>query len=600
MNQLFGKKALSVLLVLVLLMTTFAGCAKDGEESKETTKESTVKETSKSDDDKEDVTVEATEERVTITMQTSAFEKTFAAGLQDDPVAKFLEEKFNINLEIIPENSIADVKAKLAAQMATRDLPDIVYVEDDEMKKQMVTSRLALDLAPYKDQLADVEANRPGSFKFFENKYSVDIDNAPVEGLYFIGLGGTQGNLYRSKVGFYVRWDLYEQLGYPEINTYDDYITLAKDMLALEPENADGKPNYGISGWFGQAGGFGPWAINSTFQWDKGGLSNPSKNYFVDFETYEMTPELTDGDSFFWDKVEWWNKAYREGIVDPNSFIQKWPEYLENVGNQNRIMIGWADFAIQGGEAQFVAEGTPEKGYVALPSPMTDRSVTMMASYFSSGNRMYMISETCEHPEKAVELMNYLASWEGTMLIYNGIQGETWDIVDGEVVLFDETIKGLEEDPDYALKTGMNKYNNIAGMGAVDFWPEHNVPAKLSFLPSVLKTKVTQVESSACEYYGVDYPGQIVSAGKDEVVLGTDQQYIDYMALPAEVGEVSERMKEISAQMQEMHFTDYYEAILAESEEDFEKIKAELIDKAIKLGGQELFEYELERFNSVK
>lgn len=595
-QELFGKKVLSLILVLILVMTTFSGCAKDGDETSNT-QTTTTKSDSGTTDDGDGV---AAEERITLTMQTSSFEKTFAAGRQDDPVIKYIEDKLNINIEVIPENSIADIKAKLAAQMASRDLPDIVYVEDDEMKKQLVSSRLAIDLTPYKEQLSNVEANRPGSFDFFESKYSVDIDNNPVDGLYFVGLGGTQGNLYRNKVGFYVRWDLYEQLGYPEITSYDDYITLAQDMLALEPTNADGKPNYGISGWFGQSGGFGPWAMNSQFQWDRGGLIDPTKNNFVDFETYEMTPALTDGDSIFWDSVEWWNKAYRAGIVDPNSFIQKWPEYLENVGNQNRNMIGWADFAIQGGEAQFIAEGTPEKGYVALPSPLTDRSVTMMASYFSAGNRMYMVSESCEYPEKAVELLNFLASWEGTMLIYNGVQGDTWDIVDGQPVIFEETVASLEADPDFVLKSGMNKYNNIAGMGSVDFWPEYNVPAKLTFLPEVLATKVTQVEASACEYYDVDYPGQIVSAGKEEVILGTDQQYIDYMSLPEATGEEAERMKEISALMQDMAFTEYYTAILAESEEEFAQIKADLIEKAVKLGGTELYEYQLARYNSVK
>jgi len=155
----------------------------------------------------------------------------------------------------------------------------------------------------------------------FRQKYSLDIDNKLADGLYFVGLGGSIGNPYRPKVGFYVRWDLYKKLGYPKIETFEDFIPVVKRMLQFEPMNKDGKQNYGVSAWFGQGGEFGVWSLRSPFYFYSGYIA--SLFYEIDEDTDDIKPTMTDANSMFWKGIEWWNKAYRAGIVDPDAFVQK-------------------------------------------------------------------------------------------------------------------------------------------------------------------------------------------------------------------------------------------------------------------------------------
>lgn len=592
------RKTVAVMLILAIvisMMMSMTGCQGDDKASEKATGgETSQKETSNKSSESEDTN--ASEEPTVITIYADNFEKTFAAGFQDDPVMKAIEEKLNVKIDITPGNAVADYNAKLTAMMASRDLPDIVYVGDENIRRQMVSSKLALNLEPYMDKLNHVEDNRPGSFDRLSTKYSVDIDGNPVDGLHFIGLSGSGGNMYTPTVGFYVRWDLYKQLGYPEIKSYDDYIPLAKQMMELEPTNKNGKKNYGISAWFGEGGGWASWSLSIPFQWDAAIYSHPDQNREFDWETDDIQPSLTNPDSIFWTGVEWWNKAYREGIVDPDAFTQKWADYLDNVDKENRAMMAWAEFELNNGKATFATDGETEKGYIALPSPMTDRKARVMTSYASEGPRTYMINADSENIDKAVEVLNFLASWESTILIMNGIEGENWEMVDGKPQMKAETIEQLGSDPDYNLKSGVFKYHNMSGMGTTDIWPEYDVPARFTFMPNAFAKQLIPVEADACEYFGVDFPAQIVTQGKDITESNVGDRFIRFNNLPNEGGEVSERNKEISAKLLEIQNKDVYTAVLAETAEEFEKIKAELIEKAVKVGGVELFEYQKERF----
>ena len=73
-------------------------------------------------------------------------------------------------------------------------------------------------------------------------------NNQQVNGkLYFIHnpVGIFSYDPLKSQVAPYIRWDLYKKLGYPKIDSIDDYIPILQKMMELEPTNAEGKKNYG-------------------------------------------------------------------------------------------------------------------------------------------------------------------------------------------------------------------------------------------------------------------------------------------------------------------------------------------------------------------
>jgi hypothetical protein len=45
-------------------------------------------------------------------------------------------------------------------------------------------------------------------------------------------------------------------------------------------------------------------------------------------------------------------------------------------------------------------------------------------------------------PEAAIRLFDYCASFDGVELLYNGIEGEDWNMVNGTPVFTDEIVQG--------------------------------------------------------------------------------------------------------------------------------------------------------------
>lgn len=71
------------------------------------------------------------------------------------------------------------------------------------------------------------------------------------------------------------------------------------------------------------------------------------------------------------------------------------------------------------------------------------------------------ITKRSKHPDRAVRLVAYLSSDEGQMLTWFGVEGQTYQLVNGKVQFTDEYLKMNQDEPDMAKK--------VYGLGT--FWP---------------------------------------------------------------------------------------------------------------------------------
>lgn len=82
----------------------------------------------------------------------------------------------------------------------------------------------------------------------------------------------------------------------------------------------------------------------------------------------------------------------------------------------------------------------PEQTYIAVDGPKNSNGDNPT---FSGGNiggwTQTFITTSTEEPQKAMELITYLTSHYGTMVATFGVEGETYNIVDGQVEYSEET-----------------------------------------------------------------------------------------------------------------------------------------------------------------
>ncbi len=159
-----------------------------------------------------------------------------------------------------------------------------------------------------------------------------------------------------------VRWDLYEELGYPEIKNLYDYIDVLGQMVALEPTNKDGLKNYALGLFF--ADSWGSIVLDNPEHFIRG-YSHNTIAYF-DMDCNFAGERLTDPDSIFWEMAAVYNYAYRKGLLDPESITMKYLDFNDKV-NAQRYMGGGPYWMYAGCNDTFAADGTPEKGIMPVP-----------------------------------------------------------------------------------------------------------------------------------------------------------------------------------------------------------------------------------------
>ena len=195
-----------------------------------------------------------------------------------------------------------------AAGLSGGDLPDIVFTKNN--LSTILENGVALDVDPYLPEFCP-------NFLRGDTRLSYDVLkqlDREHDGFYFfpakIGYNGVGYDNKMSQRGYIVRWDYYKELGYPPINSEDDYLSVLLQMHKNHPFTEEGYPTYlyGTSNFSG---------YDTSFR------AELSLDYWVAYKYQNniFTNEIYDGfidtaHSKWWSSTAWENKLYRAGKAD--------------------------------------------------------------------------------------------------------------------------------------------------------------------------------------------------------------------------------------------------------------------------------------------
>jgi ABC-type glycerol-3-phosphate transport system substrate-binding protein len=386
---------------------------------------------------------------------------TASIGISDDAVGNYIKEKTGVSLDI-SALSDSDFVDAMNTKISAGDLPDIMYTHPSgAMFNSLLTAGAALpldglltpencpDLLSDKASLAMIEANRLMS---------------PDGKLYTIGLQkGTNDSGNGTMFGPYIRWDLYKQLGYPEIKTYVDLANALIEMQRLEPETAEGLPTYSnaaFQGGFVYPGVMGMNYLSGLFPVDWG-----TNMLLADISTgLPLTAnQLYDPDSQYWKSIEYFNILSRSGTFDPDSFTQG-IDVMTSKGNAGQYMAVCASWLADSANAFFESSGQPEKCMIELPASTFGFTSISLFSNMAQGERNYAINSKCAYPERAIQLLDFLNSYEFSFIANNGLEGTNWNMSDGVPTPTPEFLAMTQEELDAQARTsGVFAYQKLAG-----------------------------------------------------------------------------------------------------------------------------------------
>ncbi|MCD9025044.1 extracellular solute-binding protein [Cohnella silvisoli] len=508
-----------------------------------------------------------------------------------DPVAQEITKQTGVTMDFEPFLGGGDAKAKLSALIASGDLPDIVITSDYTIVQNLINNKQVI-------ALEDLIASNGSNIKQFIGdavKKQRVIYEQPDNKTYFLKpqvYGGDWSPLQANNM-WNIRWDLYKKLGKPKLDSLDAFLQVLKDMQQLEPVNKEGKKTYGFGMGFGDS-----WTINmidKAIANGRGMFVGVPQYYARDVATDKLVPAMHDPDSIWWKAMDFYAKAYREGVLDPESITQKWGN-MSDKASQGRYFAGQAIWALGNVNQYFTAkdgEPDPEKGMVPIPVWTKDKDAYFYAVNDIGNQYFVMISANSEHPDRAMDLLNYLATPEAYETINNGVLGQTWELVDGkqpkELKEFTD-FKKTHTPAEIQEKYGVSVYYHMPLWAGLDD-------------PSGFKALVTNDEQylkentkgALLDYMNINnlkYPMEVLDQIPNNTHSGSLQSAI---ALPQGT-DLASKAAQMSSYQQSMAPG----IIASKTEEDYNANKAKFIDEIKKMGIEEVFQFFNDKYEELK
>lgn len=565
------KKLMAVVLTASLTVS-FAACGKADSTGSTDTAGGTAAVSSSATDNKP----------VTLTMWNT---EVATPGIQKNAVADEIARLTGVTMDIISGDA-----QKFKILVAGNDLPDIIYANPAQQQVDPGNLISSKQVIPMDDLIEKYGVNIKKSFsKSIE--YSKKFLSSGQDKVYFFPVQTYRGNSETptisntiADVGITVRWDLYAKVGYPEIKTTDDFLNVLKQMQDAAKGMAGDKKVYAISGW--SDWGIWPWWISNTREMGYTDMPND-----VMFNNTNGEISIIYSNEDFWKSISFYNKAYKMGIIDPEAFTMKNDQFTDKLKNGQALM-GYASWQTDYVNQYFVQTGHPDWGFEKLPSDGYPYISGITSPEYPLGNGQdyaNAITANCKNPEKAMQFIDFMSSAEGARLVYSGVKGKHWDVVDGKPQPTQEFIDGLNKDKDYANKTGVILYNKFTAMRDIQVGDD-KYPADLMKSDEQKAKNALPIDKEYTKHFGdYAYPGQVLyELNKQNKV----QTFNKYWLFPTLVQQPTDDTKKIMAQVSEYMKVQIVKVIMSKTDADFEANKAQAI-KDIKAKGYDKAEADI-------
>lgn len=504
------------------------------------------------------------------------------SGKQTGWIADIIKEKFNVVLNIIPDGD-----GVYETRMEEGNLGDIViFGNSSDNYVNAVKSGVLLDWNA-DDLLSEygpyIKENMPDAIKK-NQEITQNITDGKSDTLYGIAndIALTSEDHQAFMYTWDIRWDVYKQLGYPQINTLDEFQKLLEDMQKACPKDDAGNRTYAVSLW-------PDWDVDyvmyvkatatSWYGYDELGLG------LYDPQTGKLHGALEENGPYL-TFLKFYNNLYQKGLVDPDSMTQTYDKMAEKVQNGGVL---FSIFNYCGSMAYNKKEHT-QAGKMMCSMKPEDATPIVYGMNTRGGDYVTCIGANSEYPEVCMELLNYFTTPEGCMTYRYGPKGVTWDYDEEGYTYFTELGKECSMNQNTKIGNGYKgTYHDGMLQAAFSTWsvdaenPDSNGETynKDNWRSNNLEAE-SEIEqdwrdhtgcNSTAEYF--DKKGQFV------VAPGTS------FALEAKDDELKTTWSQVTSEIK----NGTWKAIYAESDKEFNKIVDKMIKNADHYGYQECLKW---------
>lgn len=456
----------------------------------------------------------------------------YATPWGENLVSQTITEETGVNVNFI--TPIGNETEKLNALIASNTLPDLItlgYWEpqiDEMIQSDMVyaLNDLADEYDPYFWKVTD-ETVVSWYTKEDGNIYAYPNSAVSPQDL-------EESNTLGSNQTFLVRKDIYEAIGSPDMTTTEGFMKAVEQAAKLFPE-VNGKLLIPVGAHiFDNEGNvsFDKYLMNFlAIPWEKDG---------------QFYDRYTDGEYIRWLKM--FRELGEKGLLANDIFVDTRTQMEEKL-SEGRYFCMIYQYTDMLSQQKMLYEQNPDMVYMAVEGPRNSQGEDpTLPSTSINGWTVTLISKNCKNPDRAIAFMEYLMSEHGQKLIYLGVEGMTYDYVDGNPILKKE-VKEL-------LDTDRTAFDRIYGADDAYWMLQDNV----------MQEKWVQQESPAVE--------QLKEWSRKYVVY--NGQYDIYLPMDSDAAVADQKITKLWSQT-------LPNLLLAPTEEAFDELLVTFIEEREKL-----------------
>ncbi|MCM3695336.1 extracellular solute-binding protein [Microbacterium oleivorans] len=508
-------------------------------------------------------------------------------GMQEGWFGKLVEDKFNMKLNIIAPNVAGGGDTLFNTRVTAGDLGDLIITDKGQRLEELAEGGLLLDSESFYPAMKNV-----GRFDAAVDRINEDLGATYAFPSQVSSLKPTEPSEGLDPTfGPYVRWDLYKEVGYPEIGTLEDLLPVLKEMQDAEPTAPNGQKTY---------------AVSLFKDWDGNMLNNakqPTTYYGFDEVGFALAKGdgseyqgILDDDGQYVRALRFFYEANQLGILDPDSTTQNYDTLWTKYQNGQVLFSFWPWL----GQAAYNTDANVDEGRGFMMAPMDDMSIFSYGAEAYGGKQVFAIGSKAEDPERIAAFIDWLFSPEGALSNNSqtqgaaGPEGLTWEVnADGEPELNELGHKVFfEGDAEVPAEWGGGSYIdgasqlNISAVLPIDTDPNTGFPYSYKLWPTYQAETSNPVTDDWSAKMGatttMDYLRE-----NDQLLVGPGASYTP----EADSSEIETLRNQAKAAIVQTS----WQMVFAENDAQFDSLFASLQETAAGLGYDKVLEVDMSR-----
>ncbi len=414
------KKFLSVLLASCLILTMIVSCSETpAPASSDAPDSSSVAPTEDSSEDTAGSESGLWFEE-TLTVEWMVPENVSTLVKSDSLVIQTMKERWNVELVPMPTPE-SDYQTKFLTMASTNRLPEITYTQYDALA-EFGSQGLFVNLYEHEDILPNYMSLITTGDRAIESKKST-VDGA-LYGFQHLSINHGENGGPRLTV----RYDLMEDSNIAMPNSFDEFYDAMLTIKEADPSR------YAFSTRFGTKYLLGQWA----YPMGSGGFTGFSENglyYEPNDDAYVYGP----ADERFKAVVEYMANAYADDLLSPDYATMSRDITWEKLSTDQLYVFHDNSGFIYGFNETLQTED-PDAFFGFVPALENAQGEKRGYHYEIDRGEFASINPESERLEDVLKFVDYLYSKEGSVLTNYGVEGETYEVVDGQEMILQSII----------------------------------------------------------------------------------------------------------------------------------------------------------------